>query len=380
MSQQFQFKHPKNNNKNKMSIKIPVNQLNNTILCAGIRLKMPLTRSSSNCVVPNSLGSNNPDKIQEFVRKKRVKREVIVKAETIVHGDEISPLPDIEEFTYHKGNATSTTGKSKTISLVRQTKVKLASTVKSEVDPPDNWEQVLEGIRSMRSSEDAPVDSMGCERAGSSLPPKERRYSVLVGGLLSSQTKDHVTHGAVQRLLQNGLLDPCAIHKADEETIKTLIYPVGFYTRKASNLKKIAEICLTKYGGDIPSTLAELQQLPGVGPKIAHLIMNYGWNNVQGICVDTHVHRISNRLGWVSRPGTNQKTKSPEETRVALERWLPKEEWDPINPLLVGFGQTICTPLRPRCDSCKLNNLCPSAFKEAYSPAKSKKLASPQKA
>ncbi|KAL9233210.1 hypothetical protein vseg_008234 [Gypsophila vaccaria] len=361
-----------------MSIKITIEKLN----CAGIRLKMPITRSSSNCIIPKSQGTNPNYKIQEYVRKKRVKREVdavIVKSETVVHGDDICPLPDIEEFGYRKSNATSTSGKSKTISLVHQTKVKLASTVKSEVDPPNNWEQVLDGIRSMRSSENAPVDSMGCERAGSFLPPKERRYSVLVGGLLSSQTKDHVTHGAVQRLLQNGLLDPSAIHAADEETIKTLIYPVGFYTRKASNLKKIAEICLTKYDGDIPSTLAELQQLPGVGPKIAHLIMNYGWNNVQGICVDTHVHRISNRLGWVSRPGTNQKTKTPEETRVSLERWLPKEEWDPINPLLVGFGQTICTPLRPRCDNCKINSLCPSAFKEAYSPSKPKKLASPKK-
>ncbi|KAH9606886.1 hypothetical protein KSS87_019720, partial [Heliosperma pusillum] len=269
-----------------------------------------------------------------YVRKKRIKREVIEEGETISHVDGMSSLPDIEEFSYRKGNVTSAAGKSKTIPLVRQTKVKLASTLKFEVDPPKNWEEVLEGIRKMRSSENAPVDTMGCERAGSSLPPKERRYSVLVGGLLSSQTKDHVTHGAVQRLLENGLLDPHSIQKADEETIKTLIYPVGFYTRKASNLKKIAEICLTKYDGDIPSTLVELQQLPGIGPKIAHLVMNYGWNNVQGICVDTHVHRISNRLGWVSRPGTNQKTTSPEETRVALERWLPKEEWDPINPLL----------------------------------------------
>ncbi|KAI5413598.1 hypothetical protein KIW84_057963 [Lathyrus oleraceus] len=97
----------------------------------------------------------------------------------------------------------------------------------------------------------------------------------------------------------------------------------------------MAHICLTKYGGDIPNTIEELLSLPGVGPKIAHLVMIIGWNNVQGICVDTHVHRICNRLGWVSRSGTTQRTSIPEETRKALQQWLPREEWVAINPLLV---------------------------------------------
>ncbi|TKY48340.1 Endonuclease III-like 2 [Spatholobus suberectus] len=134
--------------------------------------------------------------------------------------------------------------------------------------------------------------------------------------------------------------------------LRSMLLVVGFYTRKASNLKKIANICLMKYDGDIPSSIEELLLLPGVGPKIAHLVMIVGWNNVQGICVDTHVHRICNRLGWVSRSGSKQKTLTPEETRQALQRWLPKEEWVPINPLLVGFGRTICTPLRPHCGEC----------------------------
>ena len=148
---------------------------------------------------------------------------------------------------------------------------------------------------------------------------------------------------------------------------------MGFYTRKASNLKKVAKICLSKYNGDIPSSLEELLLLPGIGPKMAHLVMNVAWENVQGICVDTHVHRISNRLEWVSRPGTKQKTRTPEETRESLQLWLPKEEWVPINPLLVGFGQTICTPLRPRCAICTVSDLCPSAFKEAASPSSTPK-------
>lgn len=260
----------------------------------------------------------------------------------------------------------------KSLSQLTRKEIKSVS-LSDSVRPPPNWEKVLEGIRKMRSSEDAPVDSMGCEKAGSSLPAKERRFAVLVSSLLSSQTKDQVNHGAIQRLLQNGLLAPDAIDTTNEDTIKSLIYPVGFYTRKASNLKKIAKICLSKYDGDIPSSLEELLLLPGIGPKMAHLVMNVAWNNVQGICVDTHVHRICNRLGWVSRPGTKQETRTPEETRESLQLWLPKEEWVPINPLLVGFGQTICTPLRPRCAICAVSDLCPSAFKEVSSPSSTPK-------
>ncbi|EPS63121.1 hypothetical protein M569_11666, partial [Genlisea aurea] len=202
----------------------------------------------------------------------------------------------------------------------------------------------------------------------------ERRFAVLISTLMSSQTKDHVTHGAVQRLLENDLLTPEAIDKASEDTIKDLIYPVGFYTIKAHNMKRVASICLSEYNGDIPSTVDELLRLPGVGPKIAHLVMHIAWNDVQGICVDTHVHRICNRLGWVSRPGTKQRTKTPEQTRESLQQWLPKEEWVAINPLLVGFGQTICTPLRPRCSVCTITEFCPSAYKEiprSSSPKKS---------
>ncbi|WJX69681.1 alpha,alpha-trehalase nth1, variant 2 [Trifolium repens] len=231
---------------------------------------------------------------------------------------------------------------------------------------PANWENVLEGIRKMSYSEDDTTRDWK-DDDDDIRPPKERRFAVLASSLLSSQTKEHVTRGATERLRQNGLITADAINTADEEIIKKLIYPVGFYIRKASNLKKIAHICLTKYDGDIPNSIEDLLSLPGVGPKIAHLVMIIAWNNVQGICVDTHVHRICNRLGWVSRSGTKQRTSIPEETRKALERWLPREEWVPINPLLVGFGRTICTPLRPRCGECGVSRFCPSAFKETSS-------------
>ncbi|KAF4363312.1 hypothetical protein G4B88_011709 [Cannabis sativa] len=286
-----------------------------------------------------SFNGVSPPELRVFSRRKKKFKE------TLLETTDLSVLPDIEEFAYKKTKGSVSQRKSEGASdvIVMEAEV---SRVQPRGVAPNNWQQVLEGIRNMRSSEDAPVDTMGCEKAGR----------------------------AIQRLLQNGLLAADTIDKADEATIKSLIYPVGFYSRKASNLKKVAKICLTKYDGDIPSSLEELLLLPGIGPKMAHLVMNVGWNNVQGICVDTHVHRICNRLGWVSRLGTKQKTSSPEETREALQKWLPKEEWVPINPLLVGFGQTICTPLRPCCGVCTISEFCPSAFKEAPSPSKFSKL------
>ncbi|ESQ36326.1 hypothetical protein EUTSA_v10007955mg [Eutrema salsugineum] len=332
-------------------------------------------RSGSNSEAANAT-SDSESRVSSL-RKKRLKQEDLQPVENRgINARDVCGLPDIEELSYKKTNGSPSSGTSKLNSHVNSAETSTAaSLIKTAGRPPENWEQVLEGIQKMRSSEEATVDPVNCDRTGSFLPPKERRFYVLIGTLLSSQTKDHVTGAAVERLRHNGLLTPEAIEKADESTIKELIYPVGFYTRKAKNVKRVANICLTKYDGDIPSSLEELLSLPGVGPKIAHLVLHIAWNDVQGICVDTHVHRICNRLGWVSKPGTtNKKTSSPEETRVALQQWLPKEEWVAINFLLVGFGQTICTPLRPRCGSCSVSELCPSAFKETpSSSSKSKK-------
>ncbi|RID69514.1 hypothetical protein BRARA_C01605 [Brassica rapa] len=305
-------------------------------------------------------GASGSLETRVYTRKKRLKQEALEPLEK----KSLCGLPDIEEFAFKKNTRSSRRS--------TETNITVASAKTTAGNPPENWVEVLEGIRQMRSSGDAPVDSMGCDKAGSFLPPSERRFAVLLGSLLSSQTKDQVNNAAIHRLHQKGLLTPEAIDKADESTIKELIYPVGFYARKATYMKKIAKICLEKYNGDIPSSLDDLLALPGIGPKMAHLILHIAWNDVQGICVDTHVHRICNRLGWVSRPATKQKTSSPEETRLALQQWLPKEEWVAINPLLVGFGQTICTPLRPRCEACSVAKLCPAAFKEASSSPSSK--------
>lgn len=172
--------------------------------------------------------------------------------------------------------------------------------------------------------------------------------------MLSSQTKDTVTFEAMNRLKKHGLTPEtmCAIDVID---LEKLLHPVGFYKRKAVYIKKAAEILIDKYNCDIPRTIADMIKLPGVGPKMAHICMRVAWGVVSGIGVDTHVHRISNRLKWMRK-----ETNEPEQTRVALEQWMPKELWSDVNELLVGFGQTVCTPINPKCGECLNYDICPS--------------------
>ncbi|KFO34716.1 Endonuclease III-like protein 1 [Fukomys damarensis] len=221
---------------------------------------------------------------------------------------------------------------------------------------PQDWQQQLANIRTMRSRKDAPVDQLGAEHCyDPSAPPKVRRYQILLALMLSSQTKDQVTAGAMQRLRAQGLTVD-SILQTDDNTLGKLIYPVGFWRSKVKFIKKTSAILQQRYDGDIPASLAELVALPGVGPKMAHLAMAVAWGTVSGIAVDTHVHRIANRLRW-----TKRMTRSPEETRAALEEWLPRELWRDINGLLVGFGQQICLPIHPRCQACLNQALCPAA-------------------
>lgn len=138
--------------------------------------------------------------------------------------------------------------------------------------------------------------------------------------------------------------------------MNAFINKVGFHNLKTKYIKAAAEILRDKWNSDIPDTIEGLVSLPGVGPKMAYLCMSAAWGRDEGIGVDVHVHRITNLWGW-------NKTKTPEETRAALESWLPKDRWHDINNLLVGFGQTICLPVGRRCGDCKLadRGLCPSA-------------------
>ena len=166
--------------------------------------------------------------------------------------------------------------------------------------------------------------------------------------------------------LRNETLTPESIAAMPTHKLEKLVYPVSFYKIKSKSLQKTANILIEKYESDIPNSLEDLMKLPGVGPKMAHICMNSAWDIVTGIGVDVHVHRISNRLGWVQRM-----TKEPEQTRKELEAWLPFDNWKEINHLLVGFGQMICTPINPKCSDCKNQKICPSAFKDT--PKKSKK-------
>ncbi|PIK45854.1 putative endonuclease III-like protein 1 [Apostichopus japonicus] len=165
-------------------------------------------------------------------------------------------------------------------------------------------------MHEMRKNKDAPVDVMGCNKLqDDDADPKVRRYQVLISLMLSSQTKDQVTSAAMMKLRTHGLSVPSILQTSDKK-LGDLIYPVGFW------------------------------KLPGVGPKMAHIVMDVAWGELTGIGVDTHVHRICNRLKWVQKP-----TKQPEDTRKAVEKWLPRDKWREINVLMVGFGQQVCLPV-----------------------------------
>lgn len=174
-------------------------------------------------------------------------------------------------------------------------------------------------------------------------------FEVLVGTILSLRTKDEVTRGAAQRLLERAS-DPAALLALDESEIARLIYPVGFYKTKARTLRQISRDLLEKYKGKVPDDLDELLKLKGVGRKTANLVITLGYGK-EGVCVDTHVHRISNRLGLV-------KTKTPEQTEMALREKLPRKYWIEFNDLLVTWGQNICRPISPFCSKCAIRPYC----------------------
>lgn len=174
-------------------------------------------------------------------------------------------------------------------------------------------------------------------------------YRILISTLLSLRTKDETTRKAAKRLLAKA---PTAerLLRLREETIRKLIYPVGFYKTKAVVLKDVCRAIVNQHGGKVPDDLDTLLKLKGVGRKTANLVITLGYGK-PGICVDTHVHRISNRLGYV-------RTKNPEETEFALRKKLPPRYWIPINDYLVAYGQNICKPVSPFCSRCRLASYC----------------------
>jgi endonuclease-3 len=179
----------------------------------------------------------------------------------------------------------------------------------------------------------------------------EEPFQILIATLLSARTQDATTHAASTRLFKRART-PRSMAKLRVNEIEKLIYPVSFYRNKARHVKACCEMLVDRFAGQVPRSMEELVMLPGVGRKTANLVMILGFKSAQNICVDTHVHRISNRLGWVA-------TKLPEETEQALYQNTKRRWWPYINQYLVTWGQNVCRPVYPRCGDCAIAKECP---------------------
>ena len=201
--------------------------------------------------------------------------------------------------------------------------------------------------------------SLGRAITGLELPAVEKisndqaedPFQILIATILSARTQDATTHAASTRLFK-AARTPRTMAKLKEKEIERLIYPVSFDRYKAGYLKECCEMLVTRFGGKVPQTMEELLMLPGVGRKTANLVLILAFKSGQNICVDTHVHRISNRLGWV-------KTAWPDETEQALYKMTDRQWWPYINLYLVTWGQNVCRPVYPRCGDCVIAADCP---------------------
>ena len=180
---------------------------------------------------------------------------------------------------------------------------------------------------------------------------QENAFRVLIATMLSAQTRDAVTAAASARLFRVART-PRTMARLSTAQIQKLIYPVSFYRNKAVHVRDACQQLMTHFGGRVPSTMEELLTLPGVGRKTANLVLILAHGSDENICVDTHVHRISNRLGWV-------RTRTPEETEHALYKATDRRWWPIINLYLVTWGQNVCRPVYPLCPECVLADICP---------------------
>lgn len=202
--------------------------------------------------------------------------------------------------------------------------------------------EVIRRLEADMAPDDTPIVSQLAEK-------RRDPFEILISTLLSLRTKDEVTAGATARLFS--LADtPEAMAALPAETIREAIYPVGFYRTKAQTIRDVCRDLGARFGGQVPATLEELLSLKGVGRKTANLVVSLGYDG-DGLCVDTHVHRISNRLGYV-------RTKTPDQTEQALRAKLPRPYWQRYNTLLVSFGQRTCRPLSPLCSRCPVSLFC----------------------
>ncbi len=187
-------------------------------------------------------------------------------------------------------------------------------------------------------------------------PPSMDPFKVLISTILSQRTRDENTEVAANNLLAK-YPTPEELAKADIKDVEKLIRPAGFYRAKAKSVVEVSRILVEKYGGEVPRDMETLLTLPSVGRKTANCVLVYGYD-MDALPVDTHVHRISNRLCWV-------RTKTPDETEKALRDVIPRKYWKPINSLLIDFGRRVCLPSNPKCKICPIAHLCPSKKQSA---------------
>lgn len=206
-------------------------------------------------------------------------------------------------------------------------------------------ERVMDTLDTMVEAYDLPVVEKIAEEQRSD------PFQVLIATMLSARTQDATTAAASRRLFARART-PRTVGLLSVREIERLVYPVSFFRNKARHVKATCRLLEERFGGRVPATMEQLLTLPGVGRKTANLVMIVAHQSPDNICVDTHVHRIANRLGWV-------RTRMPEETEQALYRAIDRRWWSRINQYLVTWGQRVCRPIGPRCPTCAIRSLCP---------------------
>jgi endonuclease III len=212
-------------------------------------------------------------------------------------------------------------------------------------DPAKRIVPVLKTLaRALRGMDEPAVEKISADT-------REDPFRVLIATMLSAQTRDPVTHAASMRLFRVART-PATMAKVSAARLRTLIYPVSFYRVKARHVRETCRAIVERFAGHVPSRMDDLLTLPGVGRKTANLVLILSHASRDNICVDTHVHRIANRLGWV-------RTRTPDQTEQALYRVVPHRWWPRVNLYLVTWGQNVCRPIYPRCQVCVVSPLCP---------------------
>ena len=211
------------------------------------------------------------------------------------------------------------------------------------IAPPLGWQSTWDLIVELRADRTAVVDSMGTEAISAigDVSARERAYQALISLMLSSQTKDTINMATMKKLRahQPGGLTVASVSAMTDDTLHEYIRQVGFHNNKVRFIKETTRLLLERHEGEVPRTMDALLELPGVGPKMAIILMRVAFDETVGISVDTHVHRICNQLGWAGAQGS----KTPEKTRKVIEGWMPSHIWPDVNLLLVGLGQEVQT-------------------------------------